>query len=121
MYVDPLGMEGGGVISTLKRWFHIGKDVKEKVDTATETANDIEEADEAIKDPDPKSGFKLLKLTIKNTCGRIPVVGWAVKKIMSDAVDTVEKAPGGVEAAERQHDTGTINSGEASQLSQVEY
>jgi len=120
LYVDPLGLEGG-IWGKIKDWYDKGKNVKDTVDTVTEAANDAVEAKEAIDDPNPKSGFKLLKLTIKNTCGRIPGVGSAIKKIMTGAVETAETAPGGVEASERQAETGTINIGAARQMSQIEW
>lgn len=120
MYVDPLGLEGG-ILGTIKGWFDKGQEVKDTVDTVTEAANDAVEAKEAIDDPNPKSGFKLLKLLIKNTCGRIPGVGSAIKEIMTGAVETAETAPGGVQASERQAETGTINIGAARQMSQIEW
>ena len=120
-YVDPLGLAEGGILGQIKDLFNLGKDTKETVDTVTEAAEDVVEAKEALDDPNPKSGFKLLKLMIKNTCGRIPGVGSAIKEIMTGAVETVETAPGGVEAAERQAQYGTGNINAVNQMSQIEW
>jgi hypothetical protein len=56
---------------------------------------------------DPKDAFTLLK-DILNYAGKM-VKFMGFDKVLKQAVDTVQTAPGGVPAAERQRDSGTIN------------
>lgn len=99
-----------------------GKEWNERINTAIQLAEDYGTVKAALKDDDPASGLTLIKVGAKYTVGRIPAVGEAYSEVIVKAVETVENAPGGVEAARRMRATGgTNNSNEASQLGQVDF
>jgi RHS repeat-associated protein len=99
-----------------------GKEWNERINTAIQLAEDYGTVKAALKDDDPASGLTLIKVGAKYTVGRIPAVGEAYSEVIVKAVETVENAPGGVEAARRMRATGgTNNNNEASQLGQVDF
>ncbi len=98
-----------------------GKEWNERINTGIQLAEDYGTVKAALKDDDPASGLTLIKVGAKYTVGRIPVVGEAYAEVIVKGVETVENAPGGVEAARRMRATGgTNNSNEAVQLGQVD-
>jgi len=97
-----------------------GKEWNDRIHKGIEIADDLRDVEIALKDKDPASGLTLLKKLVKYTCGRIPVVGSAYSDILTKGIETVETAPGGVQASRRQHDAGTVNIGAARQMRQVE-
>jgi RHS repeat-associated protein len=97
-----------------------GKEWNERINTGIQLAEDYATVKAALKDDDPASGLTLIKVGTKYTVGRIPAVGEAYSEVIVKAVETVENAPGGVEAARRMRATGgTNNSNEASMMGQV--
>ncbi len=96
-----------------------GKEWNDRIHKGIEIADDLRDVEIALKDKDPASGLTLLKKLVKYTCGRIPVVGSAYSDILTKGIETVETAPGGVQASRRQHDAWTVNIGAARQMRQV--
>jgi RHS repeat-associated protein len=93
-----------------------GKEWNDRINKGIEMADDLREVKMAIQDKDPASGLTLLKKVVKYTCGRIPTVGSAVSDVMTKGIQTVETAPGGVQASQRQSDWGSINISAAKQM-----
>ncbi|SHK31407.1 RHS repeat-associated core domain-containing protein [Desulfatibacillum alkenivorans DSM 16219] len=68
----------------------MGKTGYDAIQKGFDVAQDAVEISEAWNDPDPASGFTLLKKTVKYTCGRVPGVGTAFSEIMTEGIETVE-------------------------------
>jgi len=97
-----------------------GKEWNERINKGISLAEDYAEIKAAIKDDDPASGLTLLKQVSKHVIGRIPIIGDAQNEVVTKAIETVENAPGGVQAARRMHDTGgMINENAVRQWGQV--
>jgi RHS repeat-associated protein len=81
-----------------------GKEYVDRVKKWKEWFTDVRDVNDALKDPDPVRGFDILDKTTKH----LPD-WWPFKEIWRRGPDTVRTAPGGVEAHERQRETGTIS------------
>lgn len=98
-----------------------GKEWNERINKTIDLAEDYAQIKAAIKDEDPASGLTLLKQVSKHVIGRIPIIGSAQDEVVTKAIETVENAPGGVEAARRMRATGgTNNINEARLMGQVD-
>jgi hypothetical protein len=67
---------------------------------------------------DPKDAFSLLKDALNYVPPQVKFTG--LDKALKQAIDTVQTAPGGVPAAERQRNAGTYNVGSKQQLPELE-
>lgn len=75
-----------------------GKEINDKINKGIKFAEDIQTIRAAIKDKDPASGLTMIKVGSEYIIGKIPVVGSAMSEVVVKAVETVETAPGGVNA-----------------------
>jgi RHS repeat-associated protein len=97
-----------------------GKEWNERINKGIELAEDYGTVKAALNDKDPASGLTLLKIGVKySPIKSIPGVGNAYSEVMTKAIETVETAPGGVQASRRQHETGSVNANAARQLEQT--
>ncbi|MBI9077885.1 MAG: RHS repeat-associated core domain-containing protein [Desulfatibacillum sp.] len=70
----------------------MGKTGLDAIEKGFDIAKDAQELSEAWNDPDPASGFTILKKTVKYTCGRVPGVGTAFSEVMTEGIETVENS-----------------------------
>jgi RHS repeat-associated protein len=88
----------------------------DKMEKTMDTAEEIRDVEDAVEDPDPASGLELLKKVFDH------LPDWFyTKDVLQKGIETVQTAPGGVEASNRQGQYGSINVNEANQLRQIDY
>lgn len=100
----------------LNEWTQKGKAWYDKMKKAFDMAEDVQDVSEALKDPDPASGLCILKKPLKY------LPDWVYfTEVWKKGIETVETAPGGLEASRRQHEYGTTNIGNQNLLSQIDW